>query len=57
MKPQEFIEKYTLIDCRYPYEYKGGHIKVSKFQNYPFLKNFYKKLTSIEKKYEIFQSI
>ncbi|EFO19886.1 hypothetical protein LOAG_08608 [Loa loa] len=27
MKPQEFIEKYALIDCRYPYEYEGGHIK------------------------------
>ncbi|EJW88723.1 hypothetical protein WUBG_00368 [Wuchereria bancrofti] len=27
MKSQEFIEKYALIDCRYPYEYEGGHIK------------------------------
>ncbi|RXM90655.1 M-phase inducer phosphatase 3 [Acipenser ruthenus] len=21
------IEKYFILDCRYPYEYKGGHIK------------------------------
>ncbi|VDK85654.1 unnamed protein product [Litomosoides sigmodontis] len=27
MKPHEFIAKYALIDCRYPYEYRGGHIK------------------------------
>ncbi|MCP9262690.1 Rhodanese-like protein [Dirofilaria immitis] len=27
MEPQEFIAKYALIDCRYPYEYEGGHIK------------------------------
>ena len=28
MTPEVFNEKYVLIDCRYPYEYKGGHIKV-----------------------------
>uniref|UniRef100_A0A0R3RX08 protein-tyrosine-phosphatase n=1 Tax=Elaeophora elaphi TaxID=1147741 RepID=A0A0R3RX08_9BILA len=27
MKSQEFTKKYTLIDCRYPYEYNGGHIR------------------------------
>uniref|UniRef100_A0A915PVG7 protein-tyrosine-phosphatase n=1 Tax=Setaria digitata TaxID=48799 RepID=A0A915PVG7_9BILA len=27
MEPQKFMEKYTLVDCRYPYEYDGGHIK------------------------------
>ena len=22
------VEKYTIVDCRYPYEYDGGHILV-----------------------------
>jgi len=24
----DVIEKYTVVDCRYPYEYDGGHILV-----------------------------
>ena len=24
----EVVNSYTIIDCRYPYEYSGGHIKV-----------------------------
>uniref|UniRef100_A0A0N4ZB26 M-phase inducer phosphatase n=1 Tax=Parastrongyloides trichosuri TaxID=131310 RepID=A0A0N4ZB26_PARTI len=24
---QDFFKKFILIDCRYPYEFKGGHIK------------------------------
>ena len=24
----DVVEKFTIIDCRYPYEYEGGHIKV-----------------------------
>ncbi|KHJ86286.1 hypothetical protein OESDEN_13968 [Oesophagostomum dentatum] len=25
--PEAFERRYTLIDCRYPYEYEGGHVK------------------------------
>lgn len=27
-KFQGLIEKFYIIDCRYPYEYLGGHIQV-----------------------------
>ncbi|MFH4983904.1 hypothetical protein AB6A40_010613 [Gnathostoma spinigerum] len=27
MNNDEFQKKYMLVDCRYPYEYSGGHIK------------------------------
>ncbi|CAJ0929658.1 unnamed protein product, partial [Mesorhabditis belari] len=27
MTREEFNEQYVLIDCRYPYEYQGGHVK------------------------------
>ena len=27
------IDHVTIIDCRYPYEYKAGHIKVTFFLN------------------------
>ncbi|XP_013383189.1 M-phase inducer phosphatase [Lingula anatina] len=26
----QVVEEYTIIDCRYPYEYEGGHIKNAK---------------------------
>ena len=26
------VDSVTIIDCRYPYEYAGGHIKVSIFK-------------------------
>ncbi len=26
----DLIESYTIVDCRYPYEYNGGHIKGAK---------------------------
>lgn len=28
MTDQQFNSKYILIDCRYPFEYDGGHIRV-----------------------------
>lgn len=28
-KFESFIKQCVIIDCRYPYEYEGGHIKVS----------------------------
>lgn len=27
-KYDEMVESFTVVDARYPYEYKGGHIKV-----------------------------
>ena len=27
-KYDDVVESFTIIDARYPYEYKGGHIKV-----------------------------
>ncbi|TKR86497.1 hypothetical protein L596_011081 [Steinernema carpocapsae] len=29
MSEETFLEKYIVIDCRYPYEYEGGHVKVA----------------------------
>lgn len=28
------VEQLIIIDCRYPYEFIGGHIKVSKVSNH-----------------------
>uniref|UniRef100_A0A0N5A8Q6 protein-tyrosine-phosphatase n=1 Tax=Syphacia muris TaxID=451379 RepID=A0A0N5A8Q6_9BILA len=27
MSEEEFSKKYILVDCRYPYEYEGGHLR------------------------------
>lgn len=27
-KFSHIVEKFVIVDCRYPYEYEGGHIKV-----------------------------
>lgn len=27
------VESFVVVDCRYPYEYQGGHIKVRDEQN------------------------
>uniref|UniRef100_A0A914RHC5 Rhodanese domain-containing protein n=1 Tax=Parascaris equorum TaxID=6256 RepID=A0A914RHC5_PAREQ len=29
MELSEFERKFVIVDCRYPYEYNGGHIRVS----------------------------
>jgi len=36
MSPQDFQSRFILIDCRYPYEYEGGHIKVRLYVLYLF---------------------
>lgn len=28
-KFSNIVERFVIVDCRYPYEYEGGHIKVS----------------------------
>lgn len=25
----QVVESFVIVDCRYPYEYRGGHIRVS----------------------------
>lgn len=27
-KFSNIVERFVIVDCRYPYEYEGGHIKV-----------------------------
>lgn len=27
---QDKVDGYTILDCRYPYEYEGGHIRGAK---------------------------
>jgi len=27
----DLLDEVTIIDCRYPYEFEGGHIKVCTF--------------------------
>lgn len=34
MTPEQFNKRFMLIDCRYPYEFTGGHILVSQFPCY-----------------------
>ncbi|OUC47379.1 hypothetical protein D917_06977, partial [Trichinella nativa] len=38
-KRAELIMQFDIIDCRYPFEYDGGHIR-SFFSRYRFLRNF-----------------
>jgi rhodanese-related sulfurtransferase len=56
----EFTNKYILIDCRYPYEYAGGHIKYAiNFHDYSTINELFfpddnEKYEEINKKIPIF---
>lgn len=32
-KFSNIVERFVIVDCRYPYEYEGGHIKVRQSDN------------------------
>uniref|UniRef100_A0A914YAX3 protein-tyrosine-phosphatase n=1 Tax=Panagrolaimus superbus TaxID=310955 RepID=A0A914YAX3_9BILA len=60
LSEEEFNNKYVLIDCRYPYEYAGGHIKYAiNFHDYSTVHELFfpantEKYEEINKKIPIF---
>ena len=40
-KYKDVVNKYIIVDARYPYEYEGGHIQVRIHYHYVKISDFY----------------